>query len=57
MSQANFDLRVFQGKKFIEGIYTYESSMYKVVESGLSAHNRGVAVLYCSEEHFSLEQL
>ena len=52
------DLGFFQETKVKKGIYTQESSGYKVLASEtLSAHKGGVAVFYQSVEHFSVEAL
>ena len=58
ISQVNFDLGIFQETKVTEGMYTLESSGYRVVASeAQSAHSWGVVVFYHAEEHFSVEAL
>ena len=58
MSQLNLDLGVFQETNVTKGIYTRESSGYRVLAlEVLSAHSGGVAVFYCAAKHFSVEVL
>ena len=58
MPQANVNLGVLQETKVTEGIYTQESSGYRVVASEApSAHSGGIAMFYCAEEHSSVEAL
>ena len=58
MAQENVNLRVFQETKVTGGIYMQEYSGYRVEASDVpSRHSGGVAVFYCTEEHFSLEAL
>ena len=55
MSQANVDFGVFQEKKVTKGIYTRESSGYRVVASkALSTHIGGVTMFFSEAEHFSV---
>ena len=56
MAQANMDLGIFQEKKCTEGIYTRESSGYRVVTTdALSRHHGGVAVFYRPSPLFAVE--
>ena len=58
MSQANVDLGIFQEKKVTTGIYTRESSGYRVVAlEAPSAYIGGVALFYCAAEHFFVKAL
>ena len=58
MSQAKMDLGVFQETKVTEGIYTRESSGYRVVSTeALIAHSGRVDVFYRAAEHFSVGEL
>ena len=58
MSQANMDLGVFQENWLTKGIYTRDSSGYRVVATeGPSAHSGGVAVFYRVMYHFYVEEL
>ena len=58
MLQKNIDLGVFQETKVTEGIYTRDSSGYKVVALVAPVpHSGGVAVFYHASEHFFMEAL
>ena len=56
MAQANIDLGVFQETKCTDGIYTRESSGYRVVATDApSRHRGGVALFYRSLPLFMVE--
>ena len=56
ISQANMDLGIFQETKLTKRIYARNSSGYKVVATEApSAQSGGVALLYLTAEHLSIE--
>ena len=56
MAQANIDLGIFQETKCNDGIYTRESSGYRVVATDApSRHRGGVALFYRPSSLFAVE--
>ena len=56
MSQANMDLGIFHETKCTDGIYTRESSGYRVVAMNMpSRHRGGVALFYILSPLFAVE--
>ena len=56
MSQANMDLGIFQETKCTDGIYTRESSGYRVVATDApSRHRGGVALFYRPSPLFEVD--
>ena len=56
MSQANMDLGILQETKLTGGIYTRGSAGYSVIATDAPIRHRGgVALFYCSTNHFVVE--
>ena len=56
MSQENFNLETFQGKKFMGGIYVTDLSGYRVTATEASSRHIGsIVVFYRKVEKFTFE--